>query len=463
MRDDDGITRRDFLGSVAAATVGVQAIPRQPKPSTGSGTSQPNPNPAPNPTGKALLTKDDFKYAGLFTLPGGDTKMGFSNGAIAGRRVGGEVRLFVAGGKPSGDPVSEVVYPGTLGRDPLSAPRAKLFRAWGDVYSNKRATQTGGGILTRGLLWANDQLYWAFGDEYNVAGLHDPSIGTTVLNADGSMRTYGPWRTSETSQKTRGYMVTLPSWFQQYTSGSNVAVGGPISSGNASSPWGAMLMAAKFPNNSTPADKIADSHSTIDCQRLVYRDMDHKQKRDTNYKFCGWNQQYDCSKGTWTKPGTPEFNSIDMMSAAAWIDLPNKHGVVFLGQLSTAIQGYAYGGGDTLPHFWYGPNVCCHGQSGAPASQSTGEATGSSVPYVWIYDPNDLAQAAQKKTDPWGYEPTSVFPAYSIGNITNRAGALYFFGGAWFDPDSRSLFVSEIYADSFAGEPLPVIHVFNIT
>jgi hypothetical protein len=453
--DDHGITRRDFLGGLAAATVGAQAIPRQPKPGTGS-------QPPGNPSSKTVLTQNDFKYAGLFTLPAGETKMGFSNGAIAGRRVGGELHLFVCGGKPSGDPVCEVVYPGQ-GRDVLQAPRAKLVRAWGDVYSNKRATQTGGGILTRGLLWANDQLYWAFGDEYNVAGLHDPSIGTTVLNNDGSIRTYGPWRTSETSQKTRGYMVTLPAWFQQYTNGGNVAVGGPISSGNASSPWGAMLMAAKFPDNATTADKIADAHTTINCQRLVYRDMDHKQKRDTNYKFCGWNQQYDCSKGTWTKPGTPEFNSIDMMSACAWIDLPNKHGVVFLGQLSTAITGYAYGGGDTVPHFWYGPNVCCHGQSGAPASQSTGEATGSSVPYVWIYDPDDLARAAQKKSDPWGFDPTSVFPAYAISSITNRAGALYFFGGAYFDAESRSLFVSEIYADSIAGEPLPVIHVFNIT
>src|SRR5262249_46550616 len=158
-----------------------------------------------------------FKYTGLFALPNGaDAKLGFSNGAIAGRRVGGEVHLFVAGGKPSGDPVAEIAVPNT-GRDLLQAPRARLVRAWGDVYSGKRAPGTGGGITTRGLLWLNDQLYWTFGDEYNVAGIHDPSIGSTVLNADGSMRTYGPWRTEEHSQKTRGYMVTIPEWFRQYT------------------------------------------------------------------------------------------------------------------------------------------------------------------------------------------------------------------------------------------------------
>jgi hypothetical protein len=461
---NDGISRREFLGGLAATVAATplvisadQAIPRRPNPNS-------NPNQPPSggsSSGKTLLTKDDFKYTGMFTLPfAGDLKLGFSNGAIAGRHVGSDVHLFVCGGKPSGDPVVEVVFTGA-GRDLLQAPRAQLVRNWGDIYSGKRAIASGGGIVTRGLLWANDQLYWAFGDEYNVAGNHDPSIGSTVLNADGSMRTYGPWRTDEHSQKTRGYMVPIPDWFKANTSGRGFAVGAPITSGNATSPWGAMLDAVTFPDNSTAADKPGDSHSSIQTQRLVYHDIDHKQKRDSNYKFCGWNQQYDCSKGTWTKPGTPEFNGIDMVTAAAWIDLPNKHGVVFVGQISTAIPGYAYGGGDTVPHYWYGPSVCCHGQV-SESSQATGDSTGSSVPYFWIYDPNDLARAAQKKADPWSFEPTSIFPAFQIGSIPNHAGALYLFGGAWYDPDSKQLFLSQIFSDPVAPEPQPIIHVISV-
>jgi hypothetical protein len=223
-----------------------------------------------------------------------------------------------------------------------------------------------------------------------------------------------------------------------------------------------MLDAVSFPDNGTPADRPGQAHNSIQCQRLVYHDINNKQKRDTNYKLCGWNAQYDCTKGTWTKPGPPEFNGIDMMSAAAWVDLPNKHGVVFFGQLSTAIAGYNYGGGDTVPHYWYGPTKCCHGQTGEPVSVSTGDATGSSVPYVWIYDPNDLARAAQKQVDPWGFEPKAAFAASSIGTIAKRAGALYMFGGAYFDAETRSLFVSEIFADGIGPEPLPVVHVFTI-
>jgi hypothetical protein len=456
----DGISRRDFLGGLAA-TVGAaplaaagQAVPRRPRPPSSTGSS--------GSSGKALLTQGDFKYAGLFTLPfaTADVRLGFSNGALAMRRVGGDLHFFVCGAKPSGDPVYEVAYAGP-GRDLLQAPRARLVRAWGDIYGGKRVITSTGGIVTRGLFWANDQLYWTYGDEYNVAGLHDPSIGTTVLNPDGSTRTYGPWRTEEHSQKTRGYMLQIPDWFKQYTDGRAAGVGAPITSGNASSPWGAMLNGVSLPENSTPADRPGDGHISVACQRLIYHDITHKQTRDTNYKFCGWNSQYDCSKGSFVKPGTPEFNGIDMMSAAAWIDLPGKHGVVFLGQLSTAIAGYDYGS-DTVPHYWYGPNVCCHGQSGAPVSVSTGDATGSSVPYVWIYNPDDLARAAQRQVDPWSFEPAAAFPAHAVSPIASRAGALYMFGGACFDAESRSLFVSEIFADGLGPEPQPIVHVFTI-
>src|SRR5690242_17797230 len=97
----DGISRRDFLGGLAA-TVGAasatpllaadpQAIPRKPKP------GEPPSSSGGSGSGKAVLTQNDFKYAGLFTLPAG-AQLGFSNGALTGRRVGGELHLLVCGG-----------------------------------------------------------------------------------------------------------------------------------------------------------------------------------------------------------------------------------------------------------------------------------------------------------------------------------------------------------------------------
>ena len=130
---------------------------------------------------------------------------------------------------------------------------------------------------------------WAYGDAYNVVSNHDPSIGTSVLNADGSVQAYGPWRTQEHSQKTRGYMLTVPTWFTPYTNGSTFGVGAPITSSDLMSPWGAALAAAPLPSNSTPADVPGDSHVSMACQRLIYHDINNKQRRDTNYNYCDYN------------------------------------------------------------------------------------------------------------------------------------------------------------------------------
>ena len=133
------------------------------------------------------------------------------------RRIGGVLQFLMtgvnaeAGGLP-GDLVHEVSYPG-YGSSIATAPRAAVIRTWGDVYQGKRLIANPNVFPTRGLHWANDQLYWAYGDAYNVVSNHDPSIGTSVLNADGSVQAYGPWRTQEHSQKTRGYMLTVPAWF----------------------------------------------------------------------------------------------------------------------------------------------------------------------------------------------------------------------------------------------------------
>jgi hypothetical protein len=384
------------------------------------------------------------------------------------RRVGGTLQFLVtgvnaeAGGLP-GDLVHEVSYPG-CGSSIATAPRAALIRTWGDVYQGKRLVNSANVYPTRGLHWANNQLYWSYGDNYNVASNHDPSIGTSVLNADGSVQAYGPWRTQEHSQKTRGYMLTVPAWFTPYTNGSTFGVGAPLTSSNLMSPWGAFLAAASLPSNSTPPDVPRTSHASMACQRLIYHDINNKQRRDTNYNYCDYNVKYDASQGGYIHAGTPEFTLIDTMSAAAWIDLPTKHGVVFLGQLASTLPGFRYGDGGTTCHVWYGVPTCVHGQSGAPVSQGTGPAAGTMVPYLWVYDPADLVQSAQGRVKPWSFDPSSVIPVSSISTMSGPANAWCMFGGAYFDALTSTLFVSQIAIDWTASpyESQPVVHVFKI-
>ncbi len=429
-----------------------------------------------------VLTAADLHYEGFFTLPlyseSPFVRLGWSTGALTGRRVNGELHLFITGAAPSHDPVYEVRYPG-YGPGVDTAPRAPLVRAWGDVYQGRRLIQSTNAPITRGLHWAHDQLWWTYGDPYNVAGHHDPSVGTSVLEADGRVQAYGPWRTSEHSQKTLGYMVTIPPSFTPYTAGATFGIGGPITSGNASSPWGAMLLASALPSNDTPADAVSVvsravqqhritrqevSHISMDCQRLIYHDINCKQARDANFLYCDWHVPYDSSLGGQTSPGAPIFTSIDQISAAVWIDTPTKHGVLFFGQLATTIPGYAYGGGDTQTHMWYGPTVCPHGQNAAPAAESVGDAAGTVVPYLWIYAPEALAQAAQGAIDPWAVAPASVVPMQTLAPGWVKADVGYMFGGAYFDAETRLLFVSQLKVDwTNVYEPSPVVHVLTLT
>jgi hypothetical protein len=74
--------------------------------------------------------------------------------------------------------------------------------------------------------------------------------------------------------------------------------------------------------------------------------------------------------------------------------------------------------------------------------------------YVWAYDANDLAAVASGAKQPWDVRPYAVWPL-SLPFATTGSTHL---GGATYDPLTRRLFVSQLYADS----TLPVVHVFTI-
>lgn len=152
-----------------------------------------------------------------------------------------------------------------------------------------------------------------------------------------------------------------------------------------------------------------------------------------------------------------------MISAAAWVDLTDKRGVVFFGQLATKVDGFDYGS-DNVPHVWYGPEVCCHGQDGRPLWMATGPGTPTSVPHIWIYDPNDFALVAQGKKPYHGLTPKAVFPISAVSSAFPRNVGWYYWGGAHFNATSRLLFVATNSDDTVSNpfEPRPVIRVFHI-
>lgn len=454
--------RRQFLRWCGTAALGTAAGALVPE----SARAQVAPPANVRVLSRPVLSPADFTYLGLCRLPAdpAGTRFGFSRGALTGRRVGGELRLFVTGHVYLGDPVYEVTYPGCAG-SLASAPVAPLVRAWGDIYDGRkrmyRATEA---PEVRGLLWHGGRLWWTYGDPYNASSSSwDPSVGVSELRDDGSHVAGGPWRTTEHSQKTRGYLMTVPSAFASaYTGNRTVAVGAPITSGDIACSFGPAAVAFAAVATTTPPDPVQTSYvvagdepRSLLCTRLVLHDYEHRAARDSDYVECGWNAHYDCSQGSWKRPGLPRFHTMDRVSAGVWIDLPDKHGVLFMGQLIHHLPGWP------VPHVWYGPQTCCHGQTDNYVWQATGPGTLSQAPFWWIYDPNDLARVARGETEPW-----AITPKHTVANV-NEWGPVgpYWFGGAYFDAETRLLFATATNMDKVTSsyEPRPVVHVWRVS
>ena len=465
--------RRDFLKLATAGVVGAGAIGRERGSKVSAATTSP-------------LLPTDLQYKGLFLLPNdvGTSKFGWSLGTLTGRRINGNLHLFITGqqGSAGGDGAGladnpyEIDYPG-FGSDLTSAPRANLVRDWGPTYQSKLLTTQNGTTEVRGLVFRDGFLWASYGYYYNTTGAWDPSIVAVQLNdTTGSASAYGPWRTSEHSQKTRGYFVPIPDAFSAgYAGGRRIAVGAPLTSGAANCNIGTSLMALTAINPlTTPADRPGDEHRTLNCKRLVYHDADHPQERNSNYKVCGWKVAYDCSQGSSVLNGPPNFGNgfwlnrasgtiSDKITASAWVKTLSKEGIVVFGEITDVVPGMVYVG-DSLPHMWYGPNApCCHGQV-AVGADGTGPRSSSQVPMIFTYSPSDLARAAQGIVTPWGFAANGSAHLNTLAPTIRSIVGPYTFGGAWFDDVDGLLFVSHVGADSLTSlyAPRPIIHVFQV-
>lgn len=449
----------------------------------------------------SVLQPSDFTYLGYSTLPTdlGADAFAFSHAVLSGRIIGGDTHLFISqadddigGGTCQ---IAEIKYNGV-------GARAALVTNWGDVTKGKRVAKSGNGCITRGLFWdpIASQIWSAYGDYYNVAGNWDPSLITSTLTGSDNtgVTAYGPWRTAEISQKTRGYIFALPSAMQSALSGMRLAVGAPITSGNSGSPWGAMSMAFVPPSNATPADVTTNEHVSVPGFTFLYSDISNKQSRPDDCDSCGW-VHYGESNGMGHEPqnnpvqngsgctvdgdlcgvtlitGSPRFLSLDTFSAAQWIEGTTKHGLVFIGQICRTIVGQSYAG-NNKNHLWYGPTqdyptgqLCPHGQT-SQAPGGTGDATQTQLSALYIYDPTQMLAVANGSETPINAcsSPTtdcadlSAVPSAG-GSVSQLVSGIYVYGGAWYDSVNKLLFVSQTDGENNSMmHHSPIVHVFSV-
>jgi hypothetical protein len=424
---------------------------------------------------KRVMDASDFTYLGAMRLPAELTS--YSRGALAARKVNGRLQFFMTGENSQNavtnwgslDCVFEFADTESYNQNFAVAPRASVLTQWGDIFQGKRTTWLPDGqqldmqyLLTMGMYYKNNRLYWTYFDSYNVGGRLDWCLGLTELGSSpSSMQAYGPWR-PDIGVKHAGY------WIVEMPDGS-MGVGAGAIGGNVGSSWGPELSGGcPFPTPATPSG--LSSPDLVFPQRYLrygYPAFDltatggiipghtlPSLPRDGNYV---WHNPTESPGGsgvvTSVDPlqngGVGSWTDLDYAHSCVYIDLPEKHAVLFPGALATG-------------HIWYGyPNQCGHGL-GNPCSGGVGPNATGFEPRWWIYDPDQCMSVAT------GNLAANLAPAFQFNPITAihpiQLGCANAFAGAYFDKDTRKLYVTAYQADtSIPGLFLPLLHVYQIS
>jgi hypothetical protein len=422
---------------------------------------------------KRVLGPSDLKYLGAMRMPSSGIDIVFSQGAMTGRKVNGQVRLLMAGSRQIGDPIYELADTGSYNPDPAQAPRMAMVRNWGNVYGQARKTwNSTGGIRDisqsdfLGQLHFNETtqlLYWTYYDSYNVSHNEDWCLGATRLDPSGPVA-LGPWRPAGGGRRGPWRCIQIG----EHPLTGELLCGSRLLSGNSISPWGPDMWAGQFPTASTPAGYGTPDLPT--SKYLTYYPIIGQVSANGSFggtlKSCrrpgdyffepivgqtSYNQVDPTKNG-----GVGSWTELDGVSGHAWIDLPDCHGVIFTGKLAAA-------------HVWYrnagvGNLLCTHGV--ASPVDITGPVSTDAYPVIIVYDPSDLdAVRTGAKTD-YKIDPVHFINATSAyGTVTaqlKEVGTGRTFGGVYFDASTRKLYVAAPQADMTTGLLNPLVHVFQI-
>jgi hypothetical protein len=456
-------------------------------------------------TARSVLDSSDISYLGAIRMPASGVDTQFAYGGISGRTVNGHVRLFLYGnnvGNPS-DAVYEIEDPGAgYSTNYTQAPRATLVTAWGDIYHGRRQSWDANGapiamqyVYPYSLHW-NDStqlLYWTYYDAYNVTRRPDWALGATSLDnpTTGATTAYGPWRTMARDGDGATY---YGAWrclylFNNPLDGS-MGCGAPLMSGNAGSPWGPDAFGGHpWPTAATPAgfgtpdlnlpNRYLEYYFMGGTTSANYVDRNgvvHGQLRSfrRTSELPVW-EDVGPTIGTSLRAnpalngGVGSWSELDVTGGAIWLELTNKHGVIFA---TTLVGSPIQNPGDcSAAHEWYSNpglqlnGACNHGC--APPVAITGPVTTASFPALTIYDPDQLISVRNGTTTDYTVDPRSVIDldqTYQVKTAPSTiVGAAKTIRGFYFDPVRKYLYVVAPQADdSRPGLNEALIHVFAI-
>jgi hypothetical protein len=381
-----------------------------------------------DPLARPVLKQSDFQYLGAFALPREACKVStaFGEVGLAFRKVGGKLQFLTGAGRPTGDLIYEVSFPG-FGKDLTDSgvhlPAATVVKEWGDIYVDRKS-----GYHAYGLYWDEEagRLYWSHAPYYNADATNVASLGYTELTDKGPVA-HGCWATNSYVQKVRGGCLRIPTYFaEKYTKGRTLALGfGGSYCVIAHGSFGPSLYAVPAPEK---------EGQTLDALALLNYEADpdkakaHYCRRDADYRSgILWDKNPVGDDGFWT--------AADYIhGACCWIDLPDEHGLLVLGSMGHG-------------RLWYGEAEGGGGDKGIHAERSE--------PWWYVFDPADLAAVAQGKKQP--HDPA---PSWWKCQETTSSGP----AGCCFDPETRTLYVLDpaAWRRKDDVEWYPVIHGYHV-
>lgn len=424
MRHRSGPSRRTFLQGIAGGALAAVPALACHKDSLGH---ELDPQQAVADTARPLVTEDDFDYLGAFRLPrdieGHDGAWGRG---LAVREVDGQVHLLSSAVDGT---FFEVAAPEPArGAD---YPQASIVKVWGNVTKGHRVGQM------NGLYWdpIDRRLYFSSGDLYNAVRPDDPSMGYCTL--DDAPEMHGAFRfTGRGCKATMGGVLPIPDWFSsQFTEGRRLAAGfGGYWSVVATGPahMGPALCAFAPPSPEVPRSTALSFTNLIGYpfNPKPYTDPD-RCHRDSDYstQFDGWNPKDGVGYWSWTDW---------IWQGAVWIDLPDKHGVVFFPTL---------GRGRT----WYEESTL-HAERAAHA--------------FYVYDPMDLGKVATGKAKQWKIQPAATWDVF-FDNINYpmpgwRDEPHRMITGATFDQPRRTLYIAVRFAYGTGAAAQHLVYAFKV-
>jgi hypothetical protein len=384
-------------------------------------------------TEKSVIALDDLEYQGSFQTPtkavGQST--GYSAGLLAFRRVGTSKRLFSDTHVSSKGLLYEMEVPELTKAAPFKT--AAIIKEWGDIYGGKRLDQSGKSVTRPvcGLRWSESTktLIWVYCKSYNTEDRLAPTIGMTTLN-DDILTASGAWRVDGEQLWNRSGTVCIPRWWSdKYAPGRTLGVGfGGAYSIFAGGSYGPTLAAVKTPDASNTFP------SKLKPLQLLAYPAAHKAIRTPDYSIrAGVSYLGDDpleKHGFWT--AADDLQNENYGAGAVWLDLPTKHGLLYLPSLAT---GEVYYG--------EGPN-------------GKGVNVGGRKNMAYIYDPDELGRVAKGELKPWEPVPKYHEMPHPATGLVGR------FAGVAFDEVDSVLYVIAVRAVKGTFESYPAVHAYKV-